>query len=151
MKLPSSFEGDVCYACPTNVERNCISATSFMKHFICMHPSVQSDEFPQNHMIVIYADIQHTMSKKCKVRIGNVLHHRIITSCRDANVKVGKSKKIDPALCIYVGAYLQCVIDNKCLNQRVPRGNGTLCWLVSIKMKEHPSTQQWRNYYGKKV
>ena len=37
------------------------------------------------------------------------------------------------------------------MNQRVSRGNGTLCLLVSIKMKEHPSTHQWRNCYGKKV
>ena len=62
-----------------------------------------------------------------------------------------KIEEIDPALCLYVGAYLYCVIDNECLNQRVPRGNGTLCRLVSIKMKEHPSTRQWRNYHGKKV
>ena len=58
---------------------------------------------------------------------------------------------MDPALCLYVGAYLQCVIDHESLNDRVPRGNGTLCRIVSIKMKDHPSTHKWRNLYGKKV
>ncbi len=36
------------------------------------------------------------------------------------------TKHIDPALCIYLGAYLMC-IDNKHLTDKVPRGNGTLC------------------------
>ena len=151
LKLPSSFNGDACYACPTNVERNCISAACFKKHVISTHPPVESDELPPDHTIVIYADIKHTLSKKCKVTIDNVIRHRIITSCGDAHVKVGKSKKVDPALCLYVGAYLQCVVNNACLNERVPRGNGTLCRLLSIKMKDHPTTHRWRNCYGKKV
>jgi len=152
LTLPPTFDGDACYACPTNVERNCISAASFKKHVTSTHPSVESNDDPPDHTIVIYANITHAKSKKCKVRrIDNVLRHRIITSCGDAHVKVGKSKKIDPALCLYVGAYLQCVVDNACLNERVPRGNGTLCRLVSIKMKDQPTTHRWRNCYGKKV
>ena len=131
LKLSSSLRGDVWYACPTNVERNCISVTSFMKHVIYIHPSVQSNDLPPDHMIVIYAAIQHTIAKKCKVRIDYVRCHRIITSCGDTHVKVGKLKKVDPALCLYIGAY-----------QRVPRGNGTLCRLVSVKMKEGPSARQ---------
>ncbi len=51
------------------------------------------------------------------------LRQRIITTCGDANVLWG-TKHIDPALCIYVGAYLMC-IDNKHLKDKVPRGNGT--------------------------
>ncbi len=43
----------------------------------------------------------------------------------DANAMMG-TKHIDPALCIYLGAYLMC-IDNKHLTDQVPRGNGTLC------------------------
>ncbi len=56
-------------------------------------------------------------------RINRHLRHCIITSCGDATVMMG-SKHIDPALCIYIGAYLIC-IDNKHLRDKVPWGNGT--------------------------
>jgi hypothetical protein len=41
------------------------------------------------------------------------------------------SKHIDPALCIYIGAYLIC-IDNKHLRDKVPPGNGTLCRVLGV-------------------
>ena len=82
---------------------------------------------PPDHTIIIEAGIQSSMSKETTQKIDNVLRHRILTFCGDANVEVGKSKKIDPAMCLYVGAYLICVIDNKYLTEKVPRGNGTLC------------------------
>ena len=113
LKLLSLFEADVCYACPINMERKYISAAGLKKHVIDTHPSIESDDLPLNHTIIIYADIRHTMNKKSKVKIDKVLRHRIITSCGDAHVKQGSSPKVDPALCLYVGAYLQCVIDNK--------------------------------------
>ena len=126
------------------MERNCISAAGFKKHVIDTHPSIESDDLPPDRTVVIYADSRPTMNKKSKVKIDNVLRHRITTLCGDAHVKQGSSTKVDPALCLYVGAYLQCVIDNKSLNECVPRGNGTLCQLVSIKIKDHPSTHNGR-------
>ena len=60
-------------------------------------------------------------------------------------------KCIDPALCLYIGAYLICIIKNDFLKEKVPRGNGTLCRLVSIKMKDDAPPRQWKNYHGKKV
>ncbi len=60
------------------------------------------------------------------------------------------SKHIDPALCIYIGAYLIC-IDNKHLTDKVPRGNGTICRVLGFKMKENAQSYQCKNYYGKKV
>ena len=54
------FKGDMCYACAINVERNCILAVSFMKHGTAMYPSVDSNDLPPDHTIVIYADISHT-------------------------------------------------------------------------------------------
>ena len=60
------------------------------------------------------------------------------------------SKHIDLALCIYIGAYLIC-IDNKHLTAKVPRGNGTLCRVLGVKLKDNAQSYQCKNYYGKKV
>jgi hypothetical protein len=65
----------------------------------------------------------------------------------DAGVMVG-TNYIDPALCIYVGAHLIC-IDNKHLKDKVPRGNGSICRVIGIKVKEQPQSYNWKNYYGK--
>ena len=63
------------------------------------------------------------------------MRHRIITSCGDANVLTGNNKHIDPALCLYVGAHVICIIENENLNKEVPRGNGALCRVVGVKLK----------------
>jgi hypothetical protein len=60
------------------------------------------------------------------------------------------SKHIDPALCIYIGAFLIC-IDNKHLTAKVPRGNGTLCRVLGVKLNENAQSYKFKNYYGKKV
>ncbi len=60
------------------------------------------------------------------------------------------SKHIDPALCIYIGAYLIC-IDNKHLRDKVPWGNGTLCRVLGVQLKENAQSYNWKNYYGTKV
>jgi len=77
------------------------------------------------------------------------LRHRIITSCGDANAMMG-TKHIDPALCIYLGAYLMC-IHNKHLTDKVPRGNGTLCQVLDANLKHNSPSYEYKNYYGKKV
>ena len=150
LTLPSSFGNkDVCYASPTNKERNAISAGNFKQLVIKTHPHVNENRLPPDHTIIIEADIKSSSSKRSKQKIDNVLRHRIITSCGDAQVKVG-TKHIDPALCLYVGAYVICVTDNSHLKDRVPRGNGTLCRVSSLKLKEG-SQRVWRNYYERKV
>jgi hypothetical protein len=60
------------------------------------------------------------------------------------------TKHIDPALCLYVGAIVMC-IDNKHLKDKVPRGNGTICRVLSIKLKQDAPSYKWKNYYGRKV
>jgi hypothetical protein len=60
------------------------------------------------------------------------------------------TKHIDPALCLYVGAHHIC-IDNKHLKDKVPRGNGTICRVIGIILKEQPQSYKWKNYYGRKV
>jgi hypothetical protein len=46
------------------------------------------------------------------------------------------TKHIDQLLCLYLGAYLMC-IDNKYLKDKVPRGNGTLCQVLDVKLKHN--------------
>jgi hypothetical protein len=60
------------------------------------------------------------------------------------------TKHIDPALCMHVGVHLIC-IDNKHLKDKVPRGNGTICRVIGIKLKEQPQSYKWKNCYGRKV
>jgi hypothetical protein len=76
-------------------------------------------------------------------------HQTNLKSTWDAGVMVG-TKQIDPALWIYVGAHLIC-IDNKHLKDKVPRGNGTICRVIGIKLKEQPQSYKLKNYYGRKV
>jgi hypothetical protein len=60
-------------------------------------------------------------------------------------VMVG-TKHIDPVLCLYVGAHLKC-IDNKHLKDEVPHGNGTMCRVIGVKLKQNSITYTWKNYY----
>jgi hypothetical protein len=60
------------------------------------------------------------------------------------------TKHIDPVLCLYLGAYLMC-IDNKHLKDKVPRGNGTLCRVLDVKLKHNSPSYKCKNYYGRKV
>ena len=143
------MQGDACYACPTNKERNAIQAAIFQKHIQATHPNVTCDEMPPKHTLIIEGNITSSISHTTRQRIDRHLRHRIITSCGDANVMMG-SKHIDPALCIYIGAYLIC-IDNKHLTAKVPRGNGTLCRVLGVKLKDNAQSYKWKNYYGKKV
>ena len=42
-------------------------------------------------------------------------------------------------------------IDNKHLKDKVPRGNGTICRVLKIKLKQDAPSHKWKNFYGKKV
>jgi hypothetical protein len=59
------------------------------------------------------------------------------------------SKHIDPALCIYIGANLIC-IDNKHLRDKVPRGNGTLCQVLGVQLKENAQSYTRKITMGRK-
>jgi hypothetical protein len=104
---------------------------------------------PPEHTQIIEGHITSSISNTSRQRIDRHLRHRIITSCGDANVMMG-SKHIDPASCIYIGAYLIC-IDNKHLRDKAPWGNGTLCRVLGVQLKENAQSYKWKNYYGKKV
>lgn len=99
---------------------------------------------------MIEAEIQSTKSKQKNVTIDNILRHKVVTTCSDDNVKCG-TKHVDPALCLYIGAYLICTVGNEFLKERVPRGNGTLWRLVSTKIIDDATRRTHKNYYGRKV
>jgi hypothetical protein len=42
-------------------------------------------------------------------------------------------------------------IDNKHLKEKVPRGNGTLCQVLDVKLKHYAPSYKYKNYYGRKV
>ena len=138
------MQGDACYACPMNKEQNSIQAAIFQKHIQATHPNVTCDEMPPENTLIIEGNITSSISNTARQRIDRHLRHRIITSCRDANVMMG-SKHIDPALCIYIGAYLIC-IDNKHSTAKVPRGNGTLCRVLCVKLKDNAQSYKCKNY-----
>ncbi len=104
---------------------------------------------PPDHTLIIEAHITSSNSKKSQQKVDKHLRNRIITCCGDADVMVG-TKRIDPALCIYIGAHL-ISIDNKHLNSKTPRGNKTLCRVLGVKLRTNATKYQWKKYYGKKV
>ena len=101
-----------------NKERNSIQAAMFQKHIQVTHPNVRCNEMPPEHTLIIEGNISSSIRSTKRQQIDRHLRNRIITSCEDANVMMG-SKHIDPALCVYIGAYLRC-IDNKHLTEKVP-------------------------------
>jgi hypothetical protein len=136
--------------CLTNKDRNSIQASIFKKHIKDTHPSINSIADPPEHTLIIEADVTSSVATNAHKRVDEHLRQQIITTCGDADALWG-TKQIDPALCIYVGAYLMC-IDNKHLKDKVPRENGTLCKVIKVigvKLKHNPQSYKWKNYYRK--
>jgi hypothetical protein len=52
---------------------------------------------------------------------------------------------------MYIYWCIPICIDNKHLRDKVPRGNGTLCQVLGVQLKENAQSYNWKNYYGKKV
>jgi hypothetical protein len=108
-----------------------------------------SNEMPPDHTLIIKANITSSQAKNSNQKIDKHLRHRIITTCGDASAMMG-TKHIDPSMCLYLGAYLMC-IDNKHLKDKVPRGNGTLCQVLDVKLKYNAPSYKCKNYYRRKV
>jgi hypothetical protein len=106
----------------------------FQKHIRATHPNVTCNEMPPEHTLIIEVHITSSISNTTRQRINRYLKNHIITTCGDANVMMG-TNHIDPALCIYIGAYLIC-IGNKHLRDKVSWGNGTLSQVLGVQLKE---------------
>ncbi len=125
------------------------SSSNFSRTYTSNTPKYTCNKMPPEYTLIIGGHITSSILNTTWQRINRHLRHRIITSCGDANVMTG-SKHIDPVLCIYIGAYLIC-IDNKHLRDKVTRGNGTLCRVLGVHLKENAQSYKWKNDYGKKV
>ena len=138
-------QNNAVYACPKNTERNSISAGNFKRHVLNTHPSVHGSSEPPKHTLIFEASIQSANGRKNGPKpfhIGGTMRHRILTTCGDAKVLTGIKRHVDPALCLYVGAHVLCIIDNKHLTRKVPHGNGTLCRVIRIKLKDNAQSCQ---------
>ena len=70
-------------------------------------------------------------------------------TCGDALCTVQDHKHVDPALLVYNGCVVIYTGDNSHLESAVPRGNGTRCKIVEVKLRQGVETTT-KNYYGKK-
>ena len=84
-----------------------------------------------------------------KQKLSCIWQHIILTTCRDAGCKRAH-KHVGPVLYIHHGLNFVYSGDNKHLEDRVSRGNGTLWEVVLVKLKPH-AQEKWKYYYGKKV
>ena len=137
---------DPSYACPTNKERNGISAGVFKNHIIATHPLITSNELPPDHTLMIEASIR-TKSKK----VSQAVHDVITTMLGDNDIKVSEynrsSAKIDPLLQVFPGSQEMCISND---DLKKGRGNGTLCRVLGVKLKRG-ARRQWKNWEGRKV
>ena len=99
---------DPSYACPTNKERNGISARVFKNHIIATHPLITSNELPPDHTLMIEASIR-TKHKK----VSQAVHDVITTMLGDNDIKVSKYNrslaKIDPLVQVFPGSQEMCI------------------------------------------
>ena len=105
-------------------------------------PLVETDHEPPTHTVIIEANIHATGTSGKK--ITRSMRHRIIQSCGDSGLRRGTSTCIDPALCLYTGCRVMCILDNVGLTESVPRGNGTVCTVVGMKLKEQCDSFKWK-------
>ena len=107
--LPKLMQNDNTwnYACPTNRERNSITAGIFKKHVWAHCPYKTSPNNPPDSTIIIESAFGATAKKNSRAtRIRNSLLHRILNTCGDADITYGDNKRADPALCLYKGINL---------------------------------------------
>ena len=111
-----------------------ISAGNFKYHLLDTHLIFDGKDLPAKNIIVVEAEIFSSDNDQQNVNVVNIIHHQIITTCGDDNVKYS-TNKIDSVLCLYIGTSLMYVYGNESLREKIPRGSGTLCRLVSMKLK----------------
>ncbi|KAL7493251.1 hypothetical protein ACHAWT_002307 [Skeletonema menzelii] len=148
---PDCNDSDTTYATPLNKQRNGISSGIFRNHLQNGDfPSVDSDDLPPDHTIIIEADIRSNSSDNSsgRTRLCPSTRDAIINTCGDADVRAGRSKLVDPCLKLYVGAHVMCNNNDMLKSHHI--GNGTLARVKRVKLKPDASIV-WKNWEGKKV
>ena len=143
--LPKVLEGDSCYACSTNSERNAVTAGIFREHLQATHPDAGSDEVPPKHTIIIKGLVE-SPSRSSK-KVDRALHKRI-TELGDCDMKQG-TKLISPHLCCYNGAYFMCN-SNDGLKEN-GTANGSQARLLRVKLVSNPKSYKCEVWDSKKV
>ena len=140
-----------CYACPTHVIRSSIHARLQKMHILQTHPDyADDDQLPPSHTIIIEANMRNSNNKNAKKMLNRVMRQRILMTGGDASCTMQDHKHVDPALLVYNGCVVIYTGDNSNLENAVPRGNGTRCEIVEVKLRDGAKTTT-KNYYGKKV
>ena len=147
LTLPDETDGDTCYACPVNKERNSVTAGIFSDHIQKTHPDADSDTLPPSHTIIIEADIKSSKSRNNTSLNIRPLRRRIV-ELGDDDVRCAR-KLIDPSLCCYNGAYFMCISNENLKTDGT--GNGTQGRLVKVKLKQFPTSYRWKIWDNKKV
>jgi len=171
---PPKDDQDLCYACPTNKERNGVNAITFQQHIKATHPKVTDEEDPPDHTLMIEASIwtkkkkdtakngdgrqrkrkrgANSSSKSRGRQVSQAVHDTIVTHLGDSDILSTdfntQGAKIDPVLRVYPGCHQMC-ITNDDLSEG--RGNGTLCKVVKVKLRKNGRERQWKNWEGHKV
>jgi hypothetical protein len=159
LSLPDSAP-DACYACPTNKQRNGVTAAAFRKHIMQTHPNIDTNELPPDHTLMIEATITtsgqqrrgNKRQRREQKKISQAVHDTIITQLGDDDIRatnyMHKNAKIEPVLRLYPGAHQMCITND---NLDEGRGNGTLCKCINVKLKQNGRERKWKNWDGKKV
>ena len=87
--------------------------------------------------MVVKVDIFSLISDKCNMKVDNVIHHNIISTCGNENVKYG-SQKVEHTLCLYVDTFIMYVLPIKYSKEAAPRSNWALWLPFSIKLEKMP-------------
>ena len=144
IQLPKKLDGDTCYACHTNKQRNAITAAIFQEHLRQTHPLADDTNEPPKHTIIIKGLIESVASSGANV---GVLRQRII-ELGDSDLRQG-TKLISPHLCCYVGAYFMCNSNDNLKEHGT--GNGTQARLVEVRLKANPASYGCEVWDGRKV
>ena len=142
--LPKKPQGDTCYACATNKQRNAVTAAIFRDHLKRTHPPAGDDRDPPKHTIIIKGLVES--GKNSRVKIGPL--RKRITELGDNDMKQGK-KLISPHLCCYKGAYFMCNSNDNL--KEYGAGNGTQARLVRVKLNEDHPSYRCEIWDGRKV
>ena len=120
------------YACSTNIERNAIDATFFLKHLENTHYRSDNLDTPcPNHTVIIKGTFRY--KGKNGKPISTYLQNRIYDECGDAKLNKSDKTKVDPALKFYYKVPLM-MNSNKRISESL--ANGTSCYGMYIQLND---------------
>ena len=145
LELPKDLEGDACYACWKNMERNSITAALFEKHLQATHPPKNSKDLPPSNTLIIEAGIESRT--ECSKKKFRSLRRRIL-ELGDDDVKQQRTL-VDPCLRCYPGAFFMCNSNERLRDKGT--GNGTQCRLLYVILNDNATSYTCKIWNKRKV